>query len=137
MRTIHRRQQEAKRKYRHYQPFQSKNRSDAITCKKVKLFIAARKAAEKGPGIDRLNSIPTGKVGHQYYPILEVIKMVWLGTWNTAKCFRVLLTDGEQNVEMSFHSDHAKRLLACFSKRERSWCPGLGSKLLYERGVGR
>ncbi len=69
----------------HYQPFHVKRRSEAIQRKKAKLFNSARKAAEKGPVIERLKSIPTGKVGHQYYPTLEVIKVVWLGAHGIQK----------------------------------------------------
>jgi hypothetical protein len=113
----------------HYQPFHVKRRSEAIQRKKAKLFNSARKAAEKGPVIERLKSIPTGKVGHQYYPTLEVIKVVWLGAWKTEDTFKVLLTDGEQNVEMCFHPDHAKRLSGLFLKKKKKLVPGARIKL--------
>jgi hypothetical protein len=65
-----------------------------------------------------LKQIPFKKVGHQYYPTLEVVEIIWMGTWDTLKSFKVVMTDGKENIELVFHPEHAKRLGNLFLKRK-------------------
>jgi hypothetical protein len=113
----------------HYQPFRSKRSKEIATKRGTRNLASAKRAPKTGPVIDRLISIPAGMICHQFYPTLEVRKVVWLGTWNTTKSFIVLLTDGEHDVELCFHPDHAKRLCGLFLKKKKKMVAGARIKL--------
>jgi hypothetical protein len=107
-----------------YQPFQVKSAKKTTTKPK-----SGTKKMEEKAAIKLLKQIPFKKVGHQYYPTLEVVEAVWLGTWDTSKSFKVVLTDGKEMMELLFHPDHAKRLGNLILKKKKKMVAGARIKL--------
>jgi hypothetical protein len=61
---------------------------------------------------------------HQFYPYLEVKRVVWKGTMGAYKMFYVVLTDGEDDIVMDFHEDTRKKFISKIIGKKKTLIPG-------------
>ena len=61
---------------------------------------------------------------HRFYPYSEVKRVVWKGTVGVYKMFYVVLTDGERDIEMDFHTDTRKKFITKIIGKKKTLIPG-------------